>query len=380
MKYRPFGSSGFSVSALGFGCMRLPTTGESDTDVDAPQAIAMIRHAIDAGVNYVDTAWPYHGGNSEKVLGRALGDGYRQKVRIATKLPTWLIAKTADVMPLLDEQLQRLQTDFIDYYLIHNIHREWWPKIKDLELFATLTEARQAGKIGEIGFSYHDEYDLFTEVLDAYPWALCQFQYNYVNQQVQAGARGLEYAAARGVPVVVMEPLLGGCLADPPPPVRAVFDAAPDKPQTPVDWALQWLWNHPGVSTVLSGMHSMQEVTENLASAERSGVGALSPSRLDTIQAAAEAYAASRPVPCTRCGYCLPCPAGIEIPKIFAMYNGLKVFGGPNADLSRNLYRDIDPQTNAAACTECGDCIEKCPQKIDVPSRLTDAHDALAPS
>ncbi len=380
MEYRPFGNSDFSVSALGFGCMRLPTKGDSSQDVDAAEAIAIIRRGIDGGINYVDTAWPYHGGQSETVVGQALADGYRRKVRLATKLPTWLVEKTSDVMPLLDEQLKRLQADHIDYYLIHNIHREWWPKIKQLEMFDTLVKARQAGKIGEIGFSYHDEFELFAEVLDTYPWSLCQFQYNYVNQRVQAGTEGLAYAAAAGVPVVVMEPLLGGCLADPPPPVRAILQAADDAgPRTPVDWALQWLWNDPRVATVLSGMSSMRQVEENLASAERSAAGSLSAADLQTVEAAAEAYEALHPVPCTRCGYCLPCPADIEIPKIFAMYNGLKVFGGAHMSLTRNLYGGIDTQRSAVACTECGTCAEKCPQKIDVPSRLTDAHKALSP-
>ena len=241
MKYRKFGKTGFNASALGFGCMRFPTTG-SDGAVDEPEAIRMVRYGIDSGINYIDTAYPYHGGDSERILGRALKDGYREKVRLATKLPIWEVKEAADFDRLLDEQLARLQTDCIDFYLLHNLQAPTWPKVRDLGVLDWLRKVKAAGKIGEMGFSYHDDYDTFVEIIDANPdWVFCQIQYNYMNEEVQAGTRGLEYAASKGLAVIVMEPLLGGCLATAPEPVKEVFELARSS-RTPADWALQWLW------------------------------------------------------------------------------------------------------------------------------------------
>ena len=224
MQYRKFGRLPIEVSALGFGCMRLPTLG-AETEIDEPAAIKMLRNAIDQGVNYVDTAYPYHGGKSEMVVGKALQDGYRERVHLATKSPVWLVNKQEDFDRFLNEQLSRLQTDHIDFYLLHNLQKKLWPKMLELEAFRWAEKAKADGRIGEFGFSFHDSYDVFVEIVDAYDWPFCQIQYNYTNQDVQAGTKGLKYAAQKGLAVIVMEPLFGGTLAHPPPPVQEIWNS-----------------------------------------------------------------------------------------------------------------------------------------------------------
>ncbi len=365
MQYRPFGTLDFQASALGFGCMRLPTT-DGGKQVDEDLAIAMIRYAIDHGVNYIDTAYPYHGGQSERVLGKALADGYRERVKVATKLPTWACKSADDFDRLLDEQLGRLGIDRLDFYLLHNLQATLWPKVRDLGVVGWLEKQAGGDRFAHAGFSFHHSYELLAEILEAFDgWALAQVQYNFMNEEVQAGTKGVEHAAARGLAVVVMEPLLGGCLAAPPPQVRAVYDAAPVG-RTPADWALQWLWHKPEIAVVLSGMSTMQQVEENVASAERSGVGTLSLAEQRVIDGAREAYGALATVPCTACGYCLPCPEGVDIPGNIQLYNDALIFGGNQQSLNRNLYRGLPETARAAACVACKECEEKCPQGIAV--------------
>lgn len=377
MHYRPFGSHDFQVSALGFGMMRLPTTGADPAAIDVPAAVAMVRHAIDAGVNYIDTAYPYHGGQSEVVTGLALADGYRAKVKLATKLPLWMVKQPEDVDRLLDEQLARLQDTHIDIYLIHNISRASWPAVARHRVLERLEAARKAGKIGLIGFSYHDDFDLFREVVDSYPWGMAQIQYNYMNEKVQAGTAGLKYAAAKGLAVVIMEPLLGGCLVNTPPAVNAIL-AEGSVPRTPADWAFQWLWNKPEVATVLSGMGTMQQVEENLASASASGAGSLGEADLAVMRRAAEAYRALTPIPCTSCRYCLPCPHGVDIPGVFALYNGIHAFGGNQGLLNRIIYRNLPASDTADNCVACKLCEKKCPQHIAISDWMPKVHEYLA--
>ncbi len=377
MKYRRLGKRiDFDVSVLGFGCMRLPILDDDSTKIDEPKATEMLRHAVDAGVNYIDTAYPYHGGNSEKWLGRALTDGYAEKAKVATKLPTWEVKTTDDFDRLLNEQLQRLQTDRVDVYLLHNIHEVNWPVLRDLGVTDWLDRAVADGRIGHPGFSFHGEYPIFTEIIDAYAWHCCQVQYNYMNRKVQAGTAGVQYAAARGIGVIVMEPLLGGCLVDPPAEVQAIWDERPAV--SPVDTALQWVWNQPEVATALSGMTTMDHVVENLASADRAEAGGMSEADLDRIDRVCQAYDNFHVIGCTRCGYCMPCPAGVQIPVNFQLYNDTILFGGTHKQLNQNLYNQMDNAATAAGCTGCRACEESCPQSIVISEELVKVREAFS--
>ena len=376
MKYRRFGKVDFDVSALGFGCMRLPTKG-AESDVDEPKAVEMIRYAIDKGVNYVDTAHVYHGGNSEGVVAKALKDGYRDKVKIADKLPVWEAKKFDDFDRLLEMELERLEVPRIDFYLLHCLNAAFWAGARDLGVLDWLEKTRADGKIGEVGFSFHDDYDLFVEIIEAWDgWSFCQIQYNYMNEAVQAGTKGLEYAAGKGLGVVVMEPLLGGCLANPPEEVRAILDSGPGD-RKPADRALQWIWNKPEVSVVLSGMSAMEQVEENVRSACASGVGSLTEDELDVIRRACEEYQGLDTIGCTRCGYCMPCPSGVNIPVILQLYDDMLIFKGNQESLNRTLYSFMPEGERASACTECRECEDKCPQEVKVSEWMPKVHEVL---
>ena len=371
MQYRPFGQKAdFQVSALGFGCMRLPVLKEEGRPIDEPLAIAMIRYAIDHGVNYVDTAYGYHGGQSERVLGKALQDGYRDKVTLATKLPVWNVKEAADFDRLLDEQREKLQTERVDCYLLHSLNKTHWPKMRDLGILDWLPKAQADGRIGHIGFSFHDDTEVLIDIIDGYDgWAFCQIQYNYMNEDVQAGTKGLQYAASKGLAVVIMEPLLGGLLANPPDAVRAVWDEAP-QPWSPAAWALHWLWNKPEVSVVLSGMSTMDQTVENVAVAGDARVGALAEADLARVAQARDAYESLRPVPCTQCGYCVPCPEGVNIPRNMQLFMDARIYGGVRERQCRGQYRRMDETARADACVQCRTCEEKCPQEIEISEVL----------
>lgn len=368
------------VSALGFGCMRLPTHDGNPMsgNINEAESIRMIRLAIDRGVNYVDTAYPYHGGNSETVAGRALKDGYRDKVMLATKAPIWLIQKAGDFDRFLDEQLVKLQTDRIDGYLFHSLNRKTWENsVLKLGLLPRAEEAVRDGRIRQIGFSFHDGPEAFRQIIDGYKgWDFCQIQYNYLDVENQAGTEGLKYAASRGLAVVVMEPLLGGRLANPPGSIRNLFDQAPRRSASAADWALQWLWHQPEVSTVLSGMSNLRHVEDNIRSADASGVHSLASADLETIEKVRKEYRSMHPIPCTRCGYCMPCPNGVDIPRNFELYNDGTIHR--NAGIPRFYYSTFVPEAErAAACTQCGECLEKCPQTIDIPEWMPKVHGVL---
>jgi predicted aldo/keto reductase-like oxidoreductase len=351
--------------------MRLPTLGK-ESDVDEPASVKLIRHAIEQGVNYVDTAYVYHGGHGETAVGRALADGFREKVLLATKLPTWSVRSLADCDRFLNEQLARLQTDHIDFYLLHCIGKASWTRIRDLGITRWAEKARAGGRIGHFGFSFHDTYEALVEILDDYDWSFCQIQYNFCNEEVQAGTKGLRYAAAKGVGVIVMEPLFGGTLANPPPSVRPMWDAAGCRP---ADVALRWLWNHPEVSLVLSGMNAMEQVDENVASACRSGPGCLAEHEARLVAEIQQEYERLSPIPCSKCGYCKPCPNGVDIPVNFELFNNATVFQGSSLTLSRNLYHFLPEAQRASACQECGVCEERCPQGIPIIQTLAQVRD-----
>jgi predicted aldo/keto reductase-like oxidoreductase len=374
MQYRKFGKLDWKVSALGFGCMRLPTKGDNE-NIAEPEATRMLRYALDHGVNYVDTAYPYHGGNSERFVGQLLKDGYRDKVRLATKLPCWKVEVSEDFDKYLNEQLEKLQTGHIDFYLLHALNEKSWHKVRDLGVLKWAEGAIADGRIGHLGFSFHDEYAVFQEIVDAYDgWTLCQIQYNYMDVENQAGARGLRYAASKGLAVVIMEPLLGGKLAGVPEPIQSLWDAAA-KERTPVDWALQWLWNQPEVSVVLSGMSTLEQVEQNVASAGASAINALMPGELALVERVREKYRELCPIPCTKCGYCMPCLNGVDIPRNFETYNQGVMYEKP--DHAREGYKWIPEDERASVCIQCRECEEKCPQSIPIAEWMVRVHEVL---
>jgi len=387
MKYREFGKSGWKVSALGFGVMRLPTTDgpiigpdrqilERGGNIDEDQAIRIIRHAIDKGVNYVDTAYVYQAGNSERVLGNALKEGYREKVKLATKSPVQLIEKADDYDRYLDEQLEKLQTDYIDYYLLHGLGAKSWKLVQDLGVLRRAESAVEDGRIGHIGFSFHDRYEVFQEIVDGYDrWEMCLIQHNYMDIENQAGTKGLKYAASKGLAVVIMEPLLGGNLANPAREIKAIFDEY-DASRSPADWSLQWLWSQPEVSCVLSGMRSLEQVDGNIRSADASGIHPMSEEELDLLDRVRQKFKERGSIPCTKCGYCLPCPNGVDIPANFELYNqGLmyEELFQPHFFYSGRL----DEKERASSCEQCGECEEKCPQEIPISEWMPKVHAVL---
>ena len=336
MQYRKFGKSDWQASVLGFGCMRFPTIGEDSGQIDQDKTNEMIWRAIEGGVNYFDTAYVYHKQHSEIALGNALAGGWRDKVRIATKLPVWLAEKADDFDRMLDEELQRLQTDVIDFYLMHALDAESWKKVQNLGLLKRAEAAIADGRIRHVGFSFHDNLDTFKQIVDGYgKWDFCQIQYNYMDIEFQAGKAGLKYAANRGLAVVIMEPLRGGKLAADLPAAMPLWAQA-EKKRTPADWALQWLWNQPEISLVLSGMSTLEQVEQNLASANESRVGLLTTEELALIERVRETLSGLSPVDCTRCEYCLPCPSGVAIPRVFDYYNRAAVYD--DLDGTREQY------------------------------------------
>lgn len=378
MKYRPFGKLNWQASALGFGCMRLPIHEEDSGKIGEPLATAMIRQAIDGGVNYIDTAWSYHREQSEPFIGRVLKDGYREKVRLATKLPSWLVHSQDDMERLLDTQLARLQTDQIDFYLLHSMNAKYWQNYQDLHIFDWAEKKMAEGKFRYLGFSFHDKIDVFESILNGYDnWTFCQIQYNYMDVNEQAGIKGLHAAAEKGLAVVVMEPLRGGSLVKTPPIVAEQFKDT-KRDWTPAEWALQWVWNQPEVSLLLSGMSTLEQVQQNLASADRSGVDSLTQTDLGLIENVRAARASLAPVPCTHCEYCLPCPNEVAIPSIFEIYNQAVMYDNQNN--GRNRYMDnIHEENRADRCVECGTCESLCPQHIQIIEWLKTADAYLAP-
>lgn len=380
MKYRDFGRLGWKVSALGFGCMRLPTVKGPDqkAKIDEVEAIRMIRSAIDHGVNYIDTAYPYHEGTSEVVLGKALEDGYRERVKVATKSPMWLIKKPEDFDTYLAEQLKRLNTDYVDFYLFHGIGKDRWHEVAlKFNLLERAEAAVRDGRVRYLGFSFHDDFDAFKEIVDGYDrWTLCQIQYNYMDTENQAGTKGLRYAASKGLAVVVMEPLLGGRLANPPEPVKKVFDSHA-KGRSPSDLALQWIWSQPEVSVILSGMSTMEQVEGNLHSADKSGVGSIGEGDLKLIDEVRAKYLERIPISCTKCRYCMPCPNGVDIPSNLELYNN--GFIHDDMKTARNTYKwFFDEKERAGACKQCKECEEKCPQALPISELMTKVHTALS--
>jgi predicted aldo/keto reductase-like oxidoreductase len=371
MLFRKMNKVESGLSILGFGCMRLPVTKEEN--IDENQATDMLRYAIDNGVNYVDTAYPYHNGESEPFLGRALQGGYREKVNLATKLPSWLIKSRADMDRYLDEQLKRLQTDHIDFYLVHGLMEPFWENLSALGVTDFLDSAIADGRIKYAGFSFHDELALFKEIVDAYDWTFCQIQYNFMDEQHQAGTEGLRYAADHGLGIVIMEPLRGGMLTRDIPSINKIWKKAP-VPRSLPEWALRWVWNHPEVTVVLSGMSSFEQVEQNVAYANSGLPDSLSEEELSLFKEVEVEYKKRIKIPCTGCRYCMPCPSSVSIPECFEMYNQGCMFEAPDAasiqyDFVLSGFLTGSPGF-ASQCQECGECEEKCPQGIPIREYL----------
>ena len=365
--------NGDELSILGFGCMRLPV--KEDGSIDEERATKQVRYAIDHGVNYVDTAWPYHGGQSELFLGRALADGYRRKVKLATKLPTWLLKSRKDMDHFLNAQLERLNTDHIDYYLVHALLGELWDNVETLGIADFLDGAKADGRITNAGFSFHGAGKDFNRIVDAYDWDFCQIQYNFLDEKNQAGTDGLEYAASKGLGVVIMEPLRGGNLTSPvPPAVKDIWDEATTK-RTPAEWALRWVWNHPEVTVILSGMNEETHIEENLTVADNAYPNSLTKAELQLVKKVERKYRELMKVGCTGCRYCMPCPSGVNIPFCFEDYNNLYMSGDAEGAKFHYAVRlsgvlSVGEPEFASRCVQCGECLEKCPQHIDIPTIL----------
>lgn len=380
MQYRKMGSIDWEVSALGFGAMRLPTKRILHR-VDWEKSIELIKYGIEKGINYIDTGWLYGFGASEKVIGEALKDGYREKVFLVTKLPMFLVRKLEDFDKYLNQQLEKLQTDYLDAYFFHALSRKQFKKVKEFNLIEKMEEAKENGIIKHIGFSFHDTLPVFKEIIDYYNWDLAQIQYNYMDSAIQATHEGLAYAQEKGIAVVIMEPIKGGKLAKPPIEAIDIMKKASNQ-RTPVDWALQYVWNQPEVAVVLSGMGSKKMVDENVESASNSGINSLSEEDNKIITALAEIYRKNILVQCTACNYCMPCPSGVNIPENFAVLNNVAYTGkgGMMTYLIKRKYKKLvrsrkkvnkeHPNGNASLCIKCGECLEKCPQQINIPEEL----------
>ena len=373
MKYRKMGKLGIEVSAFGMGCMRFPMTKlEDGTEVvDESISTPVIRHAIDCGVNYVDTAYVYSGQKNEMMLAHALRDGYREKVYVATKLPTWACNTREDMDRLLGEQLANLETDHIDFYLVHALNKGSWEKIRDLGIREFLDKAKAEGKIKYACFSFHDGYDTFIDIIDSYDWDMCQIQMNYMDIDNQATLKGMKYAGEKGIPVVIMEGLLGGKLAKAPDNVQSLYDAFPVK-RSPVEWAFRWLCSQPEVATVLSGITNMEQCEDNLRIFNDLEVGCMTEEDEALIANVREAYKSRTKVGCTGCRYCVPCPNEVDITKVFRIWNDLFLY---DSKLKGNggYKRMIDEGHDASKCVECGACEGACPQSLGIIELLKQA-------
>ncbi|MGO1529112.1 aldo/keto reductase [Senegalia sp. (in: firmicutes)] len=370
MLYRRFGKTNEMVSILGFGCMRFPLLpGGDSSKIDEGESMKMVRYAIDNGLNYLDTAYPYHGngmsekGSSEPFVAKVIKDGYREKVKIATKLPTWLIETREDMDKYLNEQLERLEIEYIDFYLLHTLNKKVWEKLKFLGVDEFLDSAIEDGRIKYAGFSYHDKAEYFNEIIDYYDFSFCQIQFNYLDEDYQAGLDGLKYAKSKDLGLVIMEPLRGGKLAAGlPQEAMDVFNNE-DKEKSPAEWALRWVLNHSEVSIILSGMSTMDQVIENINISKEAKANSLSKSELNAVEKVKDIYKSRIKVNCTTCGYCMPCPQGVDIPRNFTIYNNYYMFDEEKG------YENLK-EKDASHCIQCKICETHCPQSIEISKEL----------
>ncbi len=378
MRNKEFGNLGFKTSVFGMGCMRLPQIKTADGHkIDEAEAIKMIRYAIDHGVSYIDTAYDYHNGKSEVVVGKALKDGYREKTKLTTKLPPWHVETREDFGRLLDEQLARLEVDYLDFYLLHALNAERWKRLKELNVLGFMEEMVKVGKIKHIGFSFHDELSAFKEIIDDCNWDLCQIQLNFLDGKIQAGVEGLRYAGSKGIPVVIMEPLKGGKLAQNiPDDVLALWDQAAEK-RSPVEWAFRWLYNFPEIAVILSGVSNMEQLKDNIRIFADAQPNVMTAKEIKLVRKVKELYESKTKVPCTGCEYCIPCPQGVAIPRVFTLYNNAFIYDNKE-EPAQNYKRLSEKEQDASHCVQCGACEQACPQSIQIIKQLKEAHKVLA--
>ena len=374
MKYR-VDKYGNEISVLGYGCMRFTKTAGA---IDMEKAERELMAAYHAGINYYDTAYIY--GGSESAIGKIFEkNGIREKIHIATKLPHYLMNSIESIEKCFQEELSRLRTDYIDYYLMHMLNDvKTWEKLVDMGILEWIEEKKEAGAIRQIGFSYHGNSESFCKVVDAYDWDFCQIQYNYLDENAQAGRKGLNHAAAKGLPVIIMEPLRGGKLVNNlPEKAKKLFTENPKK-YSPAEWAFRWLWNQPEVTCVLSGMNSMEMLEENIRVANTCEIGEFSEKEEEFLKQIVSEINSKMKVGCTGCGYCMPCPMNVDIPGTFAAYNVSAVDGKMEAMYeylrSTTFRKDA---TSASNCIGCGKCEKHCPQGIEIRKELKNAQKVL---
>ena len=376
MKYRTMGKLGIQASAFGLGCMRFNGKASGDSIIDEQKAVSLIRRAIDGGVTYIDTAYVYLDKTSEIVLGKALQDGYRDRVTIATKVPPDQVNSRADLEAILAEELRKLQTDHIDFYLMHALNRQKWEHMKSVGAPEFFEDMKREGKIRYRCFSFHGPYEEFEYILNDWDWDMVQIQYNYMDVDNQAGTRGLELAGSKGIPVVIMEGLLGGRLANAPDNVQALYDAFPVK-RSPVEWAFRWLCNHPEVAVVLSGCNEAEQIDEDRQIFDTVGTGVMSTDELKLMDDVRAAYVSRTKIGCTGCRYCMPCPNGVNIPGVFSVWNNFSLYNiDPKEDWQFRMIRNNDG--GADRCVGCGACEAACPQHLDIIESLRSAWSELA--
>lgn len=368
MRYREFGKTGEKISILGFGCMRFP---QIDGKIDEEKTVKMLRYAIDNGVNYIDTAYPYHNGESEIVVGKILKDGYRERVNLATKLPSWEINSREDMDKYFNEQLKKLQTEQIDFYLIHALDKSLWDNLVENNIFDFLNEIKKSKKVRYVGFSFHDKYEVFKEIIDAYDWDFTQIQYNYLDEEYQAGTKGLEYANKKGMGVIIMEPLRGGKLANNLPNDILEIINKPNTKKSPAQWAFKFLYNKPEIGIVLSGMSNMEQVVDNIRICNEDGVAdSMNLENERVIESLRDTLKSKIKINCTDCKYCMPCPNGVNIPACFECLNNSSMFNDIEG-IKNNMYKYlIEQNSDASKCIECGKCEKSCPQHIDIINKL----------
>jgi predicted aldo/keto reductase-like oxidoreductase len=378
IKYRKFGKLDWEVSVLGFGVMRLPSPAGDPAGMDEDEIFKMLRYAIDGGVNYLDMGYPYDPAAHERLvrlLGRALGEGYRRKVKIAAGLPPYLVDASKGLQPYLDNWLEWLQTDRLDFFLFGGIDRNTWPRLQEAGALNLAEEALAGGRVENIGFAFHDYYQTLREVLDDYDnWTLCQFQYSYMDIDHHPGAGGIRYAAGKELAVVVTEPLKGGRLTkEPPEAVAAVWAEAPQ--ERPLhEWGLRWVWNHPEVATAVVNMSSLEQVKSDVALADTAASNCITVPEEIFISRVRDAYRKLKPIPCTACRGCMECHLGIDVPRIFEIYNDAVMYD--DVETARALYRL--ERHNIDVCDECGSCVKGCGFKIPIIDWLKKARKLLA--